>query len=227
MNKTFKNYLAAWAVLAVIFNVLAFVIPAPGRFSGSFWVGWVFIMLALAGQLACAYKAFKAENKERLFLNLPLITVSFAGLIASFVPGALCMVIPGIPYWVGIVLCVLILGFTAIAVIKANAAAELVSETEQKVKAKTACIRMLTVDAESLLSRAQSAEAKAACKKVFEAVRYSDPMSSEALTGIEEEISHKFAEFSETIKSGTPNESVTNELLALIGDRNRKCKALK
>ena len=153
--------------------------------------------------------------------------MSYTGLILTVIAGAVCMAIPDVPNWVGILVCALILAITAIAVVKANAAAEIVTETEQKVKTKTAYIRMLTVDAESLLSRAQSAEAKNACKKVFEAIRYSDPVSSEALTGIEEEISHKFAEFSETIKSGTPDDSITNELLALIGDRNRKCKALK
>ena len=231
MKKGFRKYFICWLILLALFNVVCFVTPTELagyiKFGGAFWAGYICITLACIAQLVCAYIALKAENAEKLFYNLPLVTVSYTGLILTVIAGAVCIAIPDVPNWVGILVCALILAVTAIAVIKASSAAELVSETEQKVKAKTACIRMLTVDAENLLSRAQNAEAKAACKKVFEAVRYSDPVSSEALTGIEEEISQKFAEFSETIKSGTPDDAITNELLALIGDRNRKCKALK
>ena len=126
MNKNFKYYIAAWAVLTVIFNVIAFAIPAAdgvSKFNGAFWSGYVLIMLALIGQLVCAYFAFKAKSKEQLFLKLPLVTISYSALILSFVVGAACMLIPNLPNWVGIVLCALILGFTAISVIKASAAA--------------------------------------------------------------------------------------------------------
>ena len=56
----------------------------------------------------------------------------------------------------------------------------------------------VTADADSLLSRAKSEPVKAACKKVFEALRYSDPVSASA-----------------------------DELLTLIAERNKKSKAGK
>lgn len=71
----FKKYVIAWAVLLVIFNVIVFVVPSQiagmSKFGGSFWSGYVFIMLTLIGQLVCAYFAFKAQTAERMFLNLP------------------------------------------------------------------------------------------------------------------------------------------------------------
>ena len=124
MNKNFKYYIAAWAVLTVIFNVIAFATPAvdgASKFNGAFWSGYVLIMLALIGQLVCAYFAFKAKSKEQLFLKLPLVTISYSALILSFAVGAACMLILNLPNWVGIVLCTLILGVTAVSVIKANA----------------------------------------------------------------------------------------------------------
>lgn len=230
MNKNFKYYIAAWAVLAVIFNVIAFVTPAmagASKFNGAFWIGYVLIMLALIGQLVCAYFAFKAKSKEQLFLKLPLVTISYSALILSFVVGAACMLIPNLPNWVGIVLCALILGFTAISVIKASAAAELVHETDMRVKEKTAFVRMMTVEAENLMARAQSDEAKGMCKKVYEALRYSDPMSSEALSGTEAEISKEFTAFAAAVKNGENASELADELIALIGDRNRMCKVMK
>lgn len=230
MNKNFKYYIAAWAVLAVIFNVIAFVTPAAAgvsKFNGTFWSGYVLIMLSLIGQFVCAYFAFKAKSKEQLFLKLPLVTISYSALILSFVVGAACMLIPNLPNWVGIVLCALILGFTAISVIKASAAAELVHETDTRVKEKTAFIRVMTVEAENLMARAQTDETKAMCKKVYEALRYSDPMSSEALSGTEAEISKEFTAFAAAVKNGENASDLADELIALIGDRNRMCKVMK
>lgn len=230
MNRNFKYYIAAWAVLAVIFNVIAFATPAvagASKFDGAFWSGYVLIMLALIGQLVCAYFAFKAKSKEQIFLRLSLVTVSYSALILSFVVGAACMLIPNLPNWVGIILCALILGFTAVSVIKANAAVELVHETDARVKEKTAFIRMITVEADNLMARAQTDEAKAMCKKVYEALRYSDPMSCNALSGTEAEISEKFSAFAAAVKNGENASELADELLALIGDRNRMCKVMK
>ena len=230
MNRNFKYYIAAWAVLAVIFNVIAFATPAvagASKFDSAFWSGYVLIMLALIGQLVCAYFAFKAKSKEQIFLRLSLVTVSYSALILSFVVGAACMLIPNLPNWVGIILCALILGFTAVSVIKANAAVELVRETDTRVKEKTAFIRMMTVEADNLMARAQTDEAKAMCKKVYEALRYSDPMSSAALSGTEDEISEKFSVFAAAVKNGENASELADELLALIGDRNRMCKVMK
>ena len=119
-------------------------------------------------------------------------------------------------------------GFGAISVIKAKAAADIVSDTDDKIKTQTLFIKSLTVDAEGLISRAKSEAVKAECKKVYEAIRYSDPMSSDALTGIESQITLKFNEFSNAVTSGTDNiETLANEVVILVGDRNKKCILLK
>ena len=138
------------------------------------------------------------------------------------------MAIPNIPNWAGIIVCAIILGFTAIAVIKASAAAELVEETGKKVKAQTVFIKLLTADAEALMTKAEADEAKAATKKVYEAVRFSDPMSVEALAGVESQITLKFHEFADAVTSGAEGVSkLADELAILLDERNKKCKVLK
>ena len=196
MNKKFKYYAIIWAILLAVFNVICFVTPGEAagmsKFGGAFWVGYIFITIAFIGQLVCAYMAFKAENPKKLFYNLPLVTVSYTGLILTIVFGALCMAIPNLPNWVGIIVCLLVLAFNAIAVIKAKAASDVVENIDNKVKAQTLFIKSLTVDADSLLAHATTPAAKDACKQVFEAVRYSDPMSNDALAGVESQNTLKF-----------------------------------
>ena len=236
MKKTFKTYAVLWLILLAVFNVVCFVTPsetvingvAYEKFGGAFWTGYIFITLAFIGQLVCAWFAFKAENLKKLFYNLPLISISYTGLILTIVLGAICMAIPNLPNWVGIIVCILVLAFTAMSVIKASAASDVVEKIDNNVKAQTLFIKSLTVDAESLLSRAGTPDAKGACKKVYEAVRYSDPMSNVALAGLESQITLKFNEFSNAVTGGAEDiGSLADELVVLIGDRNKKCKLLK
>lgn len=233
MKKNFKIYVIAWIILLALFNAIVFVVPAEAagmnKFSGAFWSGYIFITLAFLGQLACAYKAFGAENAEKLFYHIPLITISYTGLTATIIAGAVCMVIPNLPNWVGIILCMVILVLTALSVLKAGAAAELVENTDKNVKVKTLFIKSLTVDAEGLMARALSPEIKAEVKEVYEAVRYSDPMSCDALSDIESQIMIKFSDFSDAVTANDFDavQSTSGELIILLNDRNKKCKLLK
>ena len=97
------------------------------------------------------------------------------------------------------------------------------------MKAQTFFIKSLTVDADTLLSQAKSDEIKTECRKVYEAVRYSDPMSSDALAMSEAQITIRFTALSEAVKNGKAEEvkAITEELLVLLAERNKKCKLMK
>ena len=233
MKKTFNYYSICWLISLVVFNVIAFVTPneitGVSKFTGSFWSGYIFITLAFIGQLGCAYKAFQAENLKKLFYNIPLISVSYTGLVVMLVVGAICMAVPFIPYWVGIIACLLVLAVSAISVIKATVAADVVSQIDEKIKVQTQFIKLLAADAEHLMSISKTNELKAEAKKVYEAIRYSDPMSSDALSNIEGQIQSEFEFFTQAVKSEDLElaKSVANGLLNLIDGRNKKCKVLK
>lgn len=232
MKKKFRIYLIIWAILLVLFNVIAFVSAAwieQGEYTVSFWIGYVGITLMFAGQLACAWKVFREENLRRVFYNISLLRISYHGLIWSFVIGGACMLISSLPYWVGLILCAALLAFTDIAVVKAGTAAGLVNEVDERVRAGTFFIKSLTTDAESLLARAGNDELRASCKKVYEAARYSDPMSHSALASVESEIELRFAALSNAVKAGdtSATASLADELVILLRERNNKCRFFK
>ena len=232
MKKVFKFYSIIWAVLLALFNVISFVSvgwAGISKYTPSFWIGYAFITLSFIGQIVCAYFALKDNDIKKTFYNVSLIAASYTGLILSFVFGGLCMLLSPLPSWVGIILCTIILGFNVIAVVKATAAIDIVGGIDKKVKEKTLFIKSLTVDAETLMSRAKSEAVKAECKKVYEAVRYSDPMSNGALVSIESEITIKFSNFSDAVVSDKFNvaSECATELVILIDERNKKCKLLK
>lgn len=232
MKKIFRNYLVIWGILLALFNVIAFVSVGwvgQNKYTSSFWIGYVGVTLMFAGQLACARKVFREDNLQKLFYNFSILRISYHGLIWSFIISGGCMLISTLPYWLGMILCAIVLAVTAIAVFKASTAIDLVEITDEKIKVQTEFIRLLTADAETLMKNAKSDRAKAACKKVYEAARYSDPMSSEALSPVEGKISEQMDVLTKAMAEGNEEyiSTIAKKIVVLIGERNPKCKVLK
>ena len=145
------------------------------------------------------------------------------------IAGGMAIAISVIPTWIGIIVCVIVLAFTAVAVIKASAAADVVETIDDKIKVQTSFIKETTSEAEVLFNNASNEFIKADCKKVYDALRYSDPMTSEGLKDIEEMIKREMSVFAETVSVGNKEDvSVAKDrLLSLINNRNTKCKSMK
>ena len=233
MKKIFKFYAIIWVIALAVFNIVCFVSPSKigefSKFGGTFWIGYIFITIAFLGQLGIAYKAFDVKTRDKLFLNISLISVSYTTLIAITVCGVLCMAIPGLPNWIGIIACFAVLAFGIISIIAANAAIDTISDIDDKIKTKTAFIKSLTADCETLVRKATTDEVKSETKRVFETIRYSDPVSNVALNGIEKEISMKFEDFSAAVECDEIDniKALADEVCNLLITRNAKCKGLK
>lgn len=232
MKKKFGIYAVIWAVALVVFNVVSFTIAlnTGKELNASFFIGYGAVTVAFIGQLLCAYFAFRADSLKKFFYNVSLISLSYGGLVAMLVLGSLTMLIPDTVSFVGIIACAVVLGAYIITVAKAKLAIEAVEQTDAKIKTQTQTqfIRLLTAYAESLKGYAADDNAKQACEKVYEAVRYSDPVSNPLLSGIESEISVKFSAFSDSVKNKADNSrQLAEELCRLISERNAKVKALK
>jgi len=232
MKKLFSKYAVCWAILFALFQVICFAPPAEwygmDKYAGSFWAGYGFISAAFIGQLVCSYFALRETEARKLFYNIPLVSISYTGVILMLIFGGICMAVPDLPNWVGVIVCAIVLAFTAIAVIKASAAAEIVASVDEKVKTQTQFIKMTTVDAQNIMNRAKSDAVKAECKKVYEALRYSDPMSNEALAVEEAKITVKMDELATAIQTEADNISdIAAEIVLLVKERNGKCKVLK
>lgn len=232
MKKRFNSYAIIWIVLLVLFNVIAFVSPELDgieKYTASFWIGYALTTVTFLGQLACAWFALKEDNATKLFYKVSLISTSYTGLVITSVVGGLFMLLAPLPAWIGAIVCCIVLAVNVLSVVKAEMAIEEVERIDNKVKQQTFFIKSLTVDAQSLMARAKSEDVKNECKKVYEAVRYSDPMSNDALGSVESEITVRFAKLSEAVVANDPVavSEFANELIILVNDRNSKCALLK
>lgn len=232
MKKKFTFYLIAWLAVLALFNVAAFFVPSLStreKYIASFWIGYGLITLTLLGQLACSLVTLKRDGARRLFYGISLILTSYIGLIVTLVLGGLTMLLSALPYWVGTVLCFAVLAFNVIATVKASAAIAEVERTDERLKAQTSFIASLRAQSESLASRAASDSVRAECTKVKEALRYSDPVSSDALALEEAQIALCFRTFSDAVKADDAELAAATaaNLTVMLSDRSNKCRLMK
>ena len=232
MKKNFKFYALGWFVLLGLFNLLAFIIPAwptLEKFTASFWIGWGVTIGAFFGQLICAWVAFKEESAKKTFYNISLFSVSYAGLITMFVVSMICIIVTPLPYWIAAIACSVVLIANIVAVAKAKMAIDVVVGVDEKVEKATAFIYEMREESESLFARAKADDVKALYKKVRDAFKFSDPMSKADLASVEADIKTHFDLMKKAIADGKMDvaNSEAEETLALISERNNKCKRLK
>ena len=220
-----KNKGMAYAVLGiifVIFNVIAFAIPTAK--TATFWVAYIFTVIAFALQLIIWKFAFKgADTLKSKFLGIPLISVGVIYLLVQIVAVAVFMALSFVPSWIAIVVCILILGISAVCLIGAETGREEVNRIEHKVSKKGFYIKSLQIDVEMLAKAEVDADTKIALTNLAEKIRFSDPMSDELLAELEAKIRNKFEE----LKLAEQKATIINELTLLIEERNKKCKLLK
>ena len=233
MKKNFKYFALIWFASLVIFNAVTFLVPAEiagiKRYDQpTFWIAYAFITVALIGQLVSALVVCVKSNLEKVFLNIPLLKLGYSALAVSVVVGLVFMVVPVIAPWIGALVCIIIMALYIIACVKATAA-NIVSEKTESIKAQTSYIKMAVVDAENIMAMATTTEIKAETTKVYEALRYSDYVSTPELIKIEVHIEDHLKQLKVAVESEDLEmvQTEANELLILIKERNSKCKATK
>lgn len=220
-----KNKGMAYAVLGiffVIFNVIVFAIPTAKTVT--FWVAYIFTLIAFAMQPLIWKFAFKdTDTLKSKFLGIPLISVGIIYLLVQIVAVAVFIALSFVPSWIAIVVCILILGISAICLIGTETGREEINRIEHKVSKKVFYIKSLQIDIEMLAKAEADADTKTALTNLAEKIRFSDPMSDELLAELETKISNKFEE----LISAEQKSTIINELTLLIEERNKKCKLLK
>lgn len=234
MNKNFKFFAIFWAATLAVFHVITFAVPrnlmGVDRFAAPvFWVAYALCLVAFIAQILLAFFALRKDDKDKIFLRLPLLHVGYVSVSLSLVVSVVFLSLPVVPAWIGGVLAAVFALCFLVAALKAVAVAENVEAVGEKVEAKTSGIKALIANAEALVSYANSQETKDAAQKVYEALRYSDPMSVPELYDIEEEIVDEYTKLDTYVRVDDAENAgeVSQKILVLLKDRNAKCKSLK
>ena len=184
--------------------------------------------VSFVGQLVTCAACLRNENRNKLFLSLSLPLAANGALTASMVVSCVFMLVPTLPAWIGAIISLVILLFLVVAVLKAHVAVQLVSAVDERIVQQTAFIRTATDRAYHILQTAGE-DTRTAVKQVWEALRYSDPMSAPHLAVAEGHIDTALQELGRAVQAGEAEQAgeTAQQLLCLIRQRNQDCKTLK
>lgn len=234
MKKKFKYFVITWSILFALFHLIIFVTPnkilGVTRFDKPiFWVTYAFIVISLVGQILTSLIVCKSNNLDKVFLNIPFLSLGYIMLVCSVIASLVFMVIPVIPTWIGIIVCSVILGIYIFIAVQLKAGVDIITEIDDKIKTKTEFLKLAVIDAQIIYEEAKNTEVAGLVKTVYEELRYSDSVSNPAVSRIEKNIECELKNLSEYIEKSKFDEVkiCTETLLLLIKERNLKIKALK
>ena len=233
MNDNRKKYIFCWGILVAVFNLISFVTPSEVKgyvkFTGAFWAGYLFVMVGMLVQLVCTWNSLSVDNAPKLFYKLPMLKLGYVTMVLMFVFGIAAMVIPNVPYWMGYVVCLLILAFQVIAIQKASVASDLIQKLDENVDKSAFEWKLMIAEIEGILNKSKSQDTKKKLNSVYEKIRYSDPKSNELLTDVENQIRILIQKLNEAVVADDESQisELTTEIIQRVEERNKKCMLLK
>lgn len=199
-----------------------------GRYDFAFLIGMMIAFVGTAIAVAFVF-TLNVDTKEKMFLNFSQFRTAYIVSILSVILSGIYLFAAAVPDFIIYIAAILVYALAVISIIKAKMAVSVVEGIDEKIKVQTFFIKSLTSDTEHLMNTAKTAELKTLAKKIYEAVRYSDPMSNAVLVEVEEKIRNGFTDFENAVNAEDFElaSSTADELLSLIDIRNKKCKLLK
>ena len=225
MKKDTMRGLVALGVLLVLYVLIAFLVPFVH--TATFWVSFVFTLIAFGVVAASIYIAFvKNPDAKSRFYGFPIarIGVLYGGaqLIVSLVVMA---VAKWTPWWIPVLVYAIGLGAAVIGLVSAEAVVDQIKTQDVKLKDNTTMMRTL----QSKISQIASQTDDAAIKALAEEFRYSDPVSNDAIADAEADLAAAVDQLQAAFVDGD-NEAMAQlcrKASALLAERNRLCKLNK
>lgn len=229
MKKNTVRFWVLFAVVVALYHVAAFAMPFAK--SSVFFISYLFTLVAILSQI---YVVKTAANRGRdvrsRFYGFPIIKTGMAYLGSQLALGFFLMQVGTIvPVWAAVVLCAMLFGCAAVGFISADAVRDGVEYQDVKLQSDITFIRDLQAKTASFDTSGLQSEAAHQVKRLAEAVRYSDPVSSAATQGVEGVLSACIDELQQMIWERNHSQVVelARNALQLLNQRNQICKGSK
>lgn len=226
MKKNTMRWWIIWVVVLVVYNVVVFAVPFEK--TAVFFLSWFFTLAAIGAQAYVIRTAFyRGEGAKSKFYGFPIARIGVVYLITQMALGWWFMVRGSwVELWIPLVLYVLLLGVSAVGFIAADAVRDEVERQDIKLKKDVMCMRTLQSRAASMVQLVQDARVRRALEKFSEDLRFSDPVSSEALADIEADLTACVDELDQAVSEGDHENilALMQKAETVLMERNRLCK---
>ena len=219
------------AVLLVVYHVVIFAIPFPK--TPVFFLSWLCTLVAILAQIYVMQTAFgQGEDAKSKFYGFPIARVGLMYLVAQLLLGLVFMAVGWVvtvPIWIPILLYVVLLGATVVGFIGVNATRDEIVRQDIKLEKDVSAMRAIQSKAASLPTLTKDETLKKALTTFAEAVRFSDPVSSNAVQEIEGTLAACVDDLERAlVEEDAPSAAeLVEKATAILTERNRLCKLSK
>ena len=232
MSKNRVRLYITLGILLVVFTVIAFAVPFKRE--AVFWLSYVFALVAIGVQFYAWPRALDPDGHDvrSKFYGFPIARLTTAYLIVQIALSLLFMLLSKyaeVKTWIPVVLYTVALAAAAIGFIAADSMREEVERQDTVHKANVTLMRSLQSKSAFIAGQCEDPETKKALDALAESFRFSDPVSSDALDDIEENLSGLVEELGNAVmdKDFESARSLCAKAATLLADRNRMCKLNK
>ena len=229
MKKNMIRAGAALAVLLVLYILIAFLIPFVH--TATFWVSFVFTIIAFAVVGAAVYTAFvKNPDAKSKFYGFPIARIGVIYGIAQLLAGLLLMALgKWVPVWLAVLVYAIMLGAAVIGLISADAVAEQIHAQDAKLKKDVAAMRAIQSKLSVLPGQCEDPVTAKCLTQLAEEIRFSDPVSSEATQETEADLNALTDELQKAVleHDTAAAQNLCKRCQAVLMERNRLCKLEK
>ena len=211
LSKNAVRFLIFIGLALLVFNVIAFVVPFAK--TGTFWIGYLFGMISILGQIAVMKLAFNGTTTVRSkFYGFPVARI---GIIYAVVQ---------------VLFFIILFAIAAAGLVASDTVREEVVHQDAKIVEDVKAMRNLQSKMNMLVSQSDcNEEVKSALSSLAEEIKYSDPVSGKATKELEQELLFDIEELQKVVVDGD-NESalkICKKTMGILAERNRLCKLNK
>lgn len=229
MSKGARRLLLLSTVVIIIFVVISILIPVPEN--AVYWTSIGFMLLAALMMAFVIKTAFgNGSSAKSRFYGFPIAKVGACYLIVQMAVSIIFMLCAKwIPVWPVVVTSLLLFLIAAVGVVATESVRDEIVRQDNKLQTDISCMTTLRSIVYPLVSQCDDPTACAALKKLADEFRYSDPVSSESLGPVEQELEGLVEKLQAAVTSGKTDEIVRmcNETSRVLAERNRLCKLNK
>lgn len=231
LNKKSLSVVLAYLIVAVVYIVVFLTVPFT-KIAVS-WISFVFTLISFVLSLAVCLYAFKDnESLTSKVYGFPIFRVGYLYAGSQLAVGILLCALGAfvkVPWWIAIVLSIVLLGVAFIGVIATDNIKDVVKEQEQVTEVQTKVIRTFTADLSYASNLCKDEQLSKALIKLAEEFKYSDPVSSEATEDIESQLKLEIKKLEELLENNLENESFEQieKVKAMLLKRNKIAKESK
>lgn len=226
MNKNESRGYIIDAILFVVFSVIAF--AAPFSMTGTFWLGYIFGVIAIAYQIYVFKISFKdGEDAKSKFYGFPIARIGVVYLIAQlFVSLVEMIVAKHFPAWLAIIINVILLAIVLLGCIAADVMRDEIVKQDVELKKDVSNMRALQSMTASFVGMCQDTDTKKLLQELADDFKYSDPVSSDDTSGMESELKFMANEIQRALVDGDLKavNGFCVRAKSMLAERNRVCK---